>query len=117
MSVCPAVRAPIVTVATSVELFVPSVLAIVGMVSPLTMLPTLPLLVAVAVTWLVLAMPVVKPSAKVPVKLPLLKVAVVEAAAAASADMPDFRLENAVASSELSVVPVEVKVSPLSVKP
>jgi UDP-N-acetylglucosamine 2-epimerase (non-hydrolysing) len=117
MSVCPAVRAPIVTVATSVELFVPSVLAIVGIESLVTILPTLPLLTAVAVTVLApLFEPVVKPSAKVPLKLPLVS-AVGLAAAAANADMPDFKLENAAANSIAVVVAVEVKVSPFSVKP
>ena len=78
--------------------------------------PTLPLLVAVAVTWLVLELPVVKPSAKVPLKLPFVT-AVGLAAAAASADMPDFKLENAAANSLAVVVAVEVKVIPFSVKP
>ena len=117
VNVWPAVRSLKVTVTLSVTPAAPSVLAIVGMVSPVTMLPTLPLLVAVAVTTAPLLAPVVKPSAKVPLKLPLLKVAVVDAAAAAKADMPDFKLENAVANSLLVVVPVEVKVNPLSVKP
>ena len=116
LKVWPLVKSEKVTSANSVEL-VPSVFVIVGMELPLTMLPTLPLLVAVAVTTAPLLAPVVKPSAKVPLKLPLLKVAVVDAAAAAKADMPDFKLENAVANSLLVVVPVEVKVNPLSVKP
>ena len=94
----------------------PSVLTTVGILSPVTILPTLPLLVAVAVTWLVLAAPVVKPSAKVPLKVPLVT-AVGFAAVAANADMPDFRLANAAANSLLVVVPVEVKVNPFSVKP
>ena len=64
-----------------------------------------------------LAAPVVKPSAKVPLKLPLLKVAAVDAAAAANEDMPDFKLENAVANSAPEVLPVEVNVRPLSVNP
>ena len=83
---------------------------------PLTILPTLPLPVAVAVTWLVLAAPVVKPSANVPLKLPLV-MAVGFAAAAASADMPDFKLANAAANSVSEVDAVEVNVKPLSVKP
>ena len=66
---------------------------------------------------MLLAAPVVKPSAKVPLKLPLLKVAAVDAAAAANEDMPDFKLENAVANSAPEVLPVEVNVRPLSVKP
>ena len=79
--------------------------------------PTLPLLVAVAVTTLApLLEPVVKPSAKVPLKLPFVT-AVGLAAAAASADMPDFKLENAAANSLAVVVAAEVKVIPFSVKP
>ena len=95
----------------------PCILATDGTESPLTILPTLPLLVAVAVTLASVLAPVVKPSANVPLKLPLLKVAVVDAADTAKAVMPDLRFENAVANSVLVVVPAEVKVSPLSVKP
>ena len=95
----------------------PSVLTTVGILSPVTILPTLPLLVEVAVTCVLLAAPVAKPSANVPLKLPLLKVAAVDAAAAANADMPDFKLENAVATSALVVEPVDVKVKPFKVNP
>ena len=112
------VKAGNVTLATSVVApLAPCILAIVGMEFPLTISPTLPLLVAVAVTTALLLAPVVKPSENVPLKLPLLKVAVVDAAAAANADMPDFRLENAVANSIAVVAAVDVKVSPFSVKP
>ena len=69
-----------------------------------------------AVTTAPLLAPVVKPSANVPLKLPLVR-AVEFAAAAANAVMPDLRLAKAAANSVLVVVPVEVKVSPLSVKP
>ena len=79
------------------------------------MLPTFPLLVAVAVTWLLVALPVVKPSAKVPLKVPFVT-ALGLAADTASEDIPDFKLENAAASSEFVVEPVDVKVNPLSVK-
>ena len=82
-----------------------------------TISPTLPLLVAVAVTTLTpLLVPVVKPSAKVPLKLPFVTAAGL-AAAAAKAVMPDFKLENAAANSLAVVVAVEVKVIPFSVKP
>ena len=110
------VKAVNVTSANSVDK-APSVLAIVGMEFPLTISPTLPLLVAVAVTTAPLLTPVVKPSAKVPLKLPLLKVVEEATAVAANADMPDFKLENAVANSLLLVVAIAVKVKPLSVKP
>ena len=86
------------TATLSVTPAFPSVFAIVGILLPVTILPTLPLLVAVAVTWFVLALPVIKPSANKPLKLPLLKVAAVEAAAAANAEVPDFRFANAVAN-------------------
>ena len=65
---------------------------------------------------MVMAAPVVKPSAKVPLKLPFVT-AVGFAAAAASADMPDFRLPNAAANSASVVLAVDVNVRPLSVKP
>ena len=95
----------------------PCVIATVGTEFPLTILPTLPLLVAVAVTVLVLLAPVVKPSANVPLKLPLLKVVVEANAETAKAVMPDLRFENAVANSASEVAADAVKVSPFSVKP
>ena len=106
-----------VTVATSVTLPVPLPTAMVGTEFPLTILPTLPLLVAVAVTVLVLLAPVVKPSANVPLKLPLLKVVEEANAETAKAVMPDLRFENAVANSASEVAADAVKVSPFSVKP
>ena len=117
VNVWPAAKSVKVTATLSVAPPVPSVFAIVGTESLVTILPTLPLLTAVAVTTLApLFEPVVKPSANVPLKLPLVS-AVGLAAAAASADMPDFRLENAAANSIAVVVAVEVKVIPFSVKP
>ena len=95
----------------------PCVIATVGMEFPLTISPTLPLLVAVAVTVLLLLAPVVKPSANVPLKLPLLKVVEEANAETAKAVMPDLRFENAVANSLLLVAADAVKVSPFSVKP
>ena len=105
------------TLVSKVESALPSDLVMPGMEFPLTISPTLPLLVAVAVTEAVLLAPVVKPSANVPLKLPLLNVAVVDAADTAKAVMPDFKLENAVANSSAEVAADAVKVSPFSVKP
>ena len=95
----------------------PSTVETDGVEFPVTISPTLPLLVAVAVTAALVLAPVVKPSANVPLKLPLLKVVEVANAETAKAVMPDLRFENAVANSLLLVAADAVKVSPFSVKP
>ena len=83
------------------------------------MLPTLPLPVAVAVTTSVAVPletlePVVKPSKKVPLKVPSAAL-IGLAAVAATPVMPERKLENAAATCSLVEAPVEVNVKPFSV--
>ena len=75
------------------------------------MLPTLPLLVAVAVTLLPEIAPVVKPSANTPEKVPFAALTEL-AAVAATAVMPDCKLANAAATSAEVQALVAVNVKP-----